>query len=167
MNGRVLERLLKPAYVLRPQQAVLRLRDRSGVSVVRTPWGSELCVAADALGKELRKSAVHELAVTELMWRVVQPGDIVVDAGANLGYFATLLAARVGDSGRVVAIEAHPEVAAVLKDNVRRNNATAVTVISAALSDRQGTVRLSVSDDLRSDTTGSEVVASGGIDCPA
>jgi len=43
-------------------------------------------ISADALGAELLKSGVHELALSEMMWRVVRLGDTVIDAGANLGY---------------------------------------------------------------------------------
>src|SRR4051812_15076099 len=82
-----------------------------GVRLVTTPWGSRLRVPPDALGDELRRSAIHELAASELMERLVEPGDQAVDAGANAGYFTTLLAARVGANGRVLAIEAHPRVA--------------------------------------------------------
>jgi len=160
----MLERLLKPAYVVRPRQAIVRLRNRSDVSSVTTPWGSELWIAQDALGFELRKSGIHELAVSELMWRLVAPGDKVMDAGANVGYFATLLAMLVGDNGSVAAVEAHPSVAAALKANVERNMATTVEVIPAALSDHAGTVCLSEPADFESNTTGSEVVVSGGME---
>ncbi|MDP9225095.1 MAG: FkbM family methyltransferase [Actinomycetota bacterium] len=161
------KRFLKPVYVLRPQQAMFRLRDRSDVSSVTTPWGSKLWIADDALGRELRKSGVHELALSELMWRLVKPGDKVVDAGANMGYFATLLAVRVGQTGHVAAIEAHPDMATALESNVQRNGATTVDVIAAALSDRAGKVRLAEPDDFRSNTTGSAVVPSGGMEVPS
>ncbi len=163
----MLERLLKPAYVIRPRQAVVRLRDSSRVSSVTTPWGCELWIADDALGLELRKSAVHELALTELMWRLVAPGDRVVDAGANIGYFTTLLSVLVGDTGKVAAIEAHPRVAAALEANVARNVAATVEVIAAALSDRAGSVRLVEPADFESNTTGSEVGPSGAIQVPS
>ena len=163
----MVDRFLKPAYVLRPRQALLRLKRGSRTSAVTTPWGSELSVAQDALGLELRKSAVHELALSELIWRVVEPGDRVIDAGANMGYFSTLMALRVGDSGRVVAVEAHPRVAATLSANVARNDAIAVDVWPAALSERAGTVRLAEPTDFRANTTGSEVVAEGGVQVPS
>ena len=160
-------RILKPAYVLRPSQVLLRLRDTSTVSSVTMPWGSKLWIADDSLGRELRRRGVHELALSELMWRLVQPGDRVVDAGANLGYFTTLLAVRVGEGGSVAAIEAHPQVAAALEANVARNDATMVTVFAAALSDRPGTAHLAQPADFRSNTTGSEVVGAGGIEVPS
>lgn len=67
----------------------------------------------------------------------------------------------------VTAIEAHPEVATALKGNVERNDATMVNVISAALSDREGVVRLAEPNDFQTNTTSSEVVAAGGIVVPS
>src|SRR4051812_34539045 len=40
-----------------------------------------------------------------LMQAVIQPGDTVVDVGANIGYNALFAARLVGPTGRVLAIE--------------------------------------------------------------
>ena len=73
----------------------------------------------------------------------------------------------MGDSGRVTAIEAHPRVAAALKANVDANYAVPVTVVPAALSERQGLVRLAEPDDFEFNTTGSAIVDAGGIEVPS
>jgi FkbM family methyltransferase len=53
---------------------------------------------------------------TELVKKLIKPGDIFVDAGANLGYYS-LLAARVGAS-HVYAFEAQPSTYELLGKNV-------------------------------------------------
>jgi FkbM family methyltransferase len=53
---------------------------------------------------------------TELVKKLVKPGDIFVDVGANLGYYA-LLAARVG-AGHVYAFEAQPSTYELLGKSV-------------------------------------------------
>ena len=53
---------------------------------------------------------------TELVKKLIKPGDIFVDVGANLGYYA-LLAARVGAS-HVYAFEAQPSTYELLGKNV-------------------------------------------------
>lgn len=53
---------------------------------------------------------------TELVKKLVKPGDIFVDVGANLGYYA-LLAARVG-AAHVYAFEAQPSTYELLGKNV-------------------------------------------------
>ncbi len=47
--------------------------------------------------------------MSEVLARLIDPGDTVVDAGANVGYMTVLAAAAAGPTGRVVAFEPHPE----------------------------------------------------------
>lgn len=72
-----------------------------------------------ALGAYLEGS--YEPQVCDTILRVVQPGWLCVDVGAHIGYFALLLAKLVGEHGRVIAFEAHPENAERLRSNVRMN----------------------------------------------
>lgn len=46
-----------------------------------------------------------EPEVVHVMARVIQPGDFVVDAGANVGFFTVLVAQLAAPGGRVLAIE--------------------------------------------------------------
>jgi FkbM family methyltransferase len=57
--------------------------------------------------------------VTETIHRLVDPGDLVVDIGANIGYFTSLAAVRAGRRGSVVAVEPHPKVFELLRANVK------------------------------------------------
>lgn len=50
----------------------------------------------------------------------VRPGMTVVDAGAHIGYYTRQFAEWVGPTGRVLAIEPHPENFAILRANVAR-----------------------------------------------
>ena len=50
----------------------------------------------------------------------LQPGDVVIDVGANLG-FISILAAMAWPSARVYSFEANPLTHALLAENVRRN----------------------------------------------
>lgn len=53
--------------------------------------------------------------------RVINPGDTVIDVGANLGYYTILSADLVGEGGRVVAIEPNPDVFCQLSASVSVN----------------------------------------------
>lgn len=75
------------------------------------------------------------------------PGDVAVDAGANLGFYTFGMADAVGGSGRVLAVEAAPYVADRLRQARELLGTTQVEVIHAALTDRPGTVTLFVSPD--------------------
>jgi FkbM family methyltransferase len=51
----------------------------------------------------------------------LRPGDTAVDVGANIGVQTLLMARTVGPAGRVLAYEANPHTAALLRDNVAVN----------------------------------------------
>ena len=75
----------------------------------------------------------------------VKEGDVVIDAGANLGAVTVFLAQRVGPSGTVITVEMMPATAAQLRRNIALNDLRNVTVVEKALSERPGmTVRANI-----------------------
>jgi len=150
-----LRRVFKPEYVFQPRIALQRVR--AAMSLVpppatatrqfMLPWGMSVLVpAGDDHARMLETLGVVDLAVTETLWRLTDPGDHAVDAGANIGCMTAVLLARVrSDSGgHVTAIEAHPDVRRDLDQNIEqwRSATASVNVIGAALSSREGTVSL-------------------------
>jgi FkbM family methyltransferase len=88
---------------------------------------------------------VYDLPVTETLWRLTELGDLGVDAGANIGYTASVLAVRAGPAGLVVAFEPHPVLRAELAANIARwagCAAVPVDVRGCALSAAPGTLAL-------------------------
>lgn len=65
----------------------------------------------------------------------IRPGDCVIDVGANLGFFAGLLAAAVGSEGHVLAFEPNPIPLRVLRKSVRRESFSQILVLPFAVSD--------------------------------
>lgn len=66
----------------------------------------------------------------------LQPGDVFVDVGANVGFFTLIAARRVAPGGRVVAFEPHPGARAAMAELLARNEATtSVEILDAALGD--------------------------------
>jgi FkbM family methyltransferase len=85
---------------------------------------------------------VHEKSTTELFKKVVKEGDVVVDLGANLGYF-TLLAARLaGKKGKVYAFEPEPRNYNYLLRNIELNGYDNVFAMQKAVSDKITTTKL-------------------------
>lgn len=80
-------------------------------------------------------------------------GDVVIDIGAGLGEEAIVYSNAVGPSGRVVAIEANPDVCQVLADVVKLNKLSNVEVVNVALSPVLGAVMMN--DELESYLSGS------------
>ena len=74
--------------------------------------------------------------------RSLRPGDVVVDVGANIGYYTLLGARLVGDAGRVYAFEPDPAAFAILERNVRLNGLENVVLEQKAVSNEAGSIQL-------------------------
>jgi FkbM family methyltransferase len=106
-------RLSKPHYLYRPAQIVRRLR---GGSRARLPWGPSIAFDPDeAVGSSISRTGVYDLPVTEAIYRLLDPGELAVDAGAHIGYMTSAMLAR---GARVHAFEPHPETHEWLRANV-------------------------------------------------
>jgi len=162
--------LAKPEYLLRPAQLFRRIRNHLSPVVAknvvtRLPWGWPIEVhPSEVIGRCILNIGVYDLVVSELLWRLCDPGETVVDAGANIGYMTSIMANRVGPQGRVFSFEAHPEVATELKANVERWTAfpasRSVKVMALALSDHEGEVRFEVPEDFATNRGLSRVAGS-------
>ena len=67
----------------------------------------------------------------DLMCKLIEPGDTVIDVGANIGSFTVPLANRVGAAGRVYAVESHAETFQVLCANLALNGLSNVKPVNA------------------------------------
>jgi FkbM family methyltransferase len=68
----------------------------------------------------------------------VRPGDLVIDLGANAGWYAVALAGLVGSEGQVYAIEPVPETFEILSTVVQTLGLKNVEVFNCAVSDKNG-----------------------------
>ena len=59
----------------------------------------------------------------------IQPGQIVADIGAGSGYFTRRLSAKVGQEGRVMAVDIQPEMLAILRRSLTAAGISNVTMI--------------------------------------
>lgn len=77
-----------------------------------------------------------------LVRRLLRPGDVFVDGGANIGLFSLVAARCVGPTGKVVAFEPAPATRALLQGNLDLNGLSWVDVRAEALGERPGTLEL-------------------------
>ncbi len=80
----------------------------------------------------------REPLIRSTIERLLSPGDVFVDAGANIGFFTVIAARAVGANGNVHAIEMMPPTADRLKAHIAANGLSNVSVIERALSDSDG-----------------------------
>jgi FkbM family methyltransferase len=85
----------------------------------------------------------REWAETKLVKKIVGAGDIVMDIGANIGWYTTLFARLVGESGVVIAVEPIPQTMKILKRNLALNgNMDCVRLFEGACSDSNGYIEV-------------------------
>ena len=80
-----------------------------------------------------QSEGICEPEVVLAMERIVKEGDIVIDGGANIGFFTLLLSQLVGPKGKVFAIEPGQNNLWKLEENVRINKAKNVEIIRTPL----------------------------------
>lgn len=65
---------------------------------------------------------MYEPDVMAAIVNFVKPGDVCIDAGANLGYHSILMSKLVGETGQVLAFEPDPTCIDKLRNNLILNN---------------------------------------------
>jgi FkbM family methyltransferase len=80
----------------------------------------------------------YEPHVAAVLDRLLGPGDVFVDVGANVGYHTFRAATRVGADGRVIAVEANPENARLIAHTIESNGLTNIELVPMALADGRG-----------------------------
>jgi FkbM family methyltransferase len=80
-----------------------------------------VCDLRDSICREACFTGRYEPQETQIAARIVRRGMTVIDVGANWGYFTLLSAYLAGPSGRLLALEPHPALVAMLRENVRLN----------------------------------------------
>jgi ubiquinone/menaquinone biosynthesis C-methylase UbiE len=65
----------------------------------------------------------------------IKPGMVIADIGAGTGYYARRMARRTGSKGTVYAVEAQPEMKALLEKHLARHLSTNVKAILGTATD--------------------------------
>ncbi|WP_078961859.1 FkbM family methyltransferase [Streptomyces hygroscopicus] len=113
------------------------LRDRPLHRMARTRFGATFAVdTQDLIQRYLYLFGVWEPHMTRWLQRRLQPGDVFVDVGANIGYYSVLASRLVGRNGKVVSVEASPAFHRILLRHAQRNGCANIRAINAAVSDR-------------------------------
>ncbi|MBR8827233.1 MAG: FkbM family methyltransferase [Gomphosphaeria aponina SAG 52.96 = DSM 107014] len=83
-------------------------------------------------------------AEMELLRNQLEPGMTVIDVGANVGVYTFSAARKVGETGKVLAVEPFSGCVECLQETCRVNKLSWVKVCPGAASDRLSTARLAL-----------------------
>jgi FkbM family methyltransferase len=86
----------------------------------------------------------YDVAEFQAIPRLVRPGDVAFDVGANLGLYSVLLSRLCGSAGRVWAFEPVPDTYWRLRETLALNRCENVTPVQAAVCERVGSVRMNL-----------------------
>lgn len=110
----------------------------------------ELKTTDQGLHRDLIADRIREPVATSLMLHYAQPGYVLLDAGANIGYFSILLADRCKE---VYAVEPDVENFNALNRNLKINNASNIKTFNFAFSNKSEILYLNRSDKSNWHTT--------------
>jgi FkbM family methyltransferase len=94
----------------------------------------------DVVGRHIYKYHVHEAELTALLFRVLhlQPDDVVIDIGGNIGWYSVLLDRLAPDGVNIFAFEPDPQNFELLQANIGLNDARKVLPVQKALAAEEG-----------------------------
>ncbi len=101
---------------------------------------------------ELYYLGFYESGTLHVLKNCLQPDDVFVDVGANVGLMTVYASRLVGPSGKVFAFEPVPELFELLCRSIGSNQLTNVEVVRAAVGPQSGTLHLDLSGDCPSAT---------------
>lgn len=107
--------------------------------VAETRFGFKLQLQPpDLIQTVILLSGVWEPLLTKCVVNSLGTGDVVVDIGANIGYYSLLASERVGIEGKVYAVEASPSIFERLQGNIGLNPRNCVAAVNALVSNTSG-----------------------------
>ena len=97
------------------------------------------------VGELIASTGQYEPYESELLIKNIKGGDIVIDVGANIGYYTLLFAKKVGENGKVYAFEPDPVSFTILEKNIKDNKFRNIEAFNIALSDKRESLQLFIS----------------------
>ena len=136
-------------FIFEMYNRLLRAVTKKGnLYLANTYYGANFsCDIFDAIQRRIFYFGIWEPIISRVTQELLQEGDVYIDIGANIGYDSLLAAKCVGESGKIVAIEASPKIYAMLDSNINQNGIRNVRYVNLAVSDARGTLTLYSGDD--------------------
>lgn len=134
----------RPEYFFRPSQFTRRLmkwhyRSKETVALA---WGLPVKINLNCTtGIDILNIGVFDRVVPEVISRLLDPGEMGLDIGANVGQNTSIMALVAGQNGKVIAFEPHPQLIETLLFNVREWNDFALSpieIVQQGISEQSG-----------------------------
>jgi FkbM family methyltransferase len=97
---------------------------------------------SDFLQRTLFATGDFDAHIRQAIQKHLKRGDVFVDIGANVGFYALCASKIVGPSGKIFAFEPAPETRKTLCSNILLNGARNISAVQLALADHTGEASL-------------------------
>jgi FkbM family methyltransferase len=108
----------------------------------------------------------HALNLKEGKYLGVKKGDVVFEVGAYIGYHAMRLSELVGNSGKIIAIEAIPSNYEIMKKNIEMNDIKNIIPINVAIWKNKGVIPMNMNEHQKNSAVENIVNANKKVDLP-
>ena len=139
------------AFHLAPVRTTARLASWRTRCLLRKPatiqlrrWGVQMFLPPDWRGVGKLIYAFRDYYEPELAYleKLLSPGRVFVDAGANFGIYTAMASKAVGEAGRVISFEPSTRAFPVLRRNIAINDFKNVLAFPVAPTDKPGRAQL-------------------------
>lgn len=97
--------------------------------------------------RDLNLNGTREKISSQIVKEILKEGDVVLEAGANIGYYTILESKKVGSSGLVYAVEPIKETFDILKKNIVLNQLKNVKTYNLAFNEKKGNIAINLSSE--------------------
>lgn len=141
---RIYTRILSKTPIRKLVDAYITSRIPPEISL---PEGILILNPNDAAVSGMIAMGMYEPFETQLFRETIKKNMVVIDIGANIGFFTVIAAQRVGVSGSVFAFEPEPTNFGFLKKTCEKNHFKQVILDQRAISDTQGSSNLFITPE--------------------
>lgn len=118
--------------------------NRPGDAVAKVAGFSLVVPQDDFVGRSIKYFGELDRKVSWVVERVLQPGDIAIDIGANLGLVSFQMLERVGPTGQVFAFEPQPRMIGYIEKSMAMNGVENLHLQKMGLGAEPGKLWLSI-----------------------
>lgn len=123
-NGKALAiaRKIVPLPIKRRISRLLTSEITLNEGYVTSKCGHKFVAIREPVFLQVRYEGTYEKHLSKIAKQLATTGDTVIDVGANFGWYSVLLAAEVGEKGRVFSFEPNIAIYPTLVENIEINN---------------------------------------------
>lgn len=129
-----------------------RLENNLALCRILTSYKIYVDTRDTSLAPHLIMDGFWESWLSQTLAKLIRPGDVCIDIGANMGYYSVLMSALSGGEGRTIAVEPNPHLCRLLRLTSGINH-PGFGVAEVALSNTSGKIAFHIPENAFGDAS--------------